>query len=210
MKGWYSTGTYYWSKTLVELIPTVATLICFAYVVDIYSEEQSMFYIYAIYMTVGALIAQGMGHLIGIIFTSNQRLAVFTSIGVQNVALFFSGFIIPIKEMHYSIQMLSNLSPFRLIIEIIVVTQYGFERCQKREFSLLLYMFEIENEDFYRNTQLLVFLFFLFRGLTLITLLIKVNSFIKSGKSRVSSPSGLKMTVEQKPRKGDEFQKLYF
>ncbi|CAG2182006.1 unnamed protein product, partial [Oppiella nova] len=33
---WYSTGVYYWSKAIVELIPTVIILVCFSYIGDIY------------------------------------------------------------------------------------------------------------------------------------------------------------------------------
>ena len=181
-KGWYSTGAYYWSKTLVELLPTVLIVFCYTCVVYIYLSERSMFSSYVVFLIFSALLVQSLGHFIAIIFSSNQRLAIFTAVGAMTVSLLFSGFIIPTKDLHYSIRMLSCLSPFKLVIENLLLIHYGFDRCGDGQQSMILYLYDISDEDFYRNSQLLIMQFLLCRSGSLIALLIKVNSFIKSKK----------------------------
>ncbi|CAG2179252.1 unnamed protein product [Oppiella nova] len=181
---WYSTGVYYWSKAIVELIPTVLILMCFSYIGDIYDSKHSMFTTYFIFLTIGALEIQSLGHFIGILFDGQQRLAVFTSIGVFIVTFLFSNFLIPINELHYSLQMLSMLSPLKLVLECIMLAFYGFDRCSDREFSFVLHLFDVTDNDFYINTQLLVIQFVVVRSASLIALLLKVSPFVNSKKAR--------------------------
>ena len=134
-----------------------------------------MYVSYVLFLTIGALECQSIGHFIGIVFSSNQRVAIFTSVAFIIFAFLFSNFVIPIEDMHYSLQILSNLSPDKLVMANIFILYYGFDLCSDREFSYVLYFFSIQDQDFYKNTYLLVFQFFIFRTLTLVALLYKVN-----------------------------------
>ena len=180
MKGWYSTGVYYWSKSFVELIPLLITILFYSYFVDIY--ERSM---YVLFLTIGALECQSIGHFIGILFSSNQRVAIFTSVAFIIFAFLLSNFFIPIEDMHYSLQILSNLSPDKLVMENILILYYGFDLCSDREFSYVLYFLSIDEKNFYKNTYLSVIQFFIFRTLTLVALLCKVNPLTTSKQQRI-------------------------
>ena len=183
IKGWYSTGAYYWSKSLVELIPLLITILLYSYFVDIY--ERSMYVSYVLFLTIGALECESIGHFIGILFSSNQRVAIFTSVAFCIFALLFGNFVIPVDDMHYSLQILSNFSPNKLVMNNIFILYYGFDLCSDREFSSVLYFFTIEDQDFYKNTYLLVIQFFIFRTLTLLALLCKVNPLTNSKKHAI-------------------------
>ena len=137
--------------------------------------ERSMFVSYLVFLTIGALECQSIGHLIGIVFSSNQRVAIFTSVAFLIFAFFFSNFMIPVEDMHYSLQILSNLSPEKLVMENIYILYYGFDLCSDREFSYVLYFLAIDEHQFYKNTYLLVIQFFIFRTLSLVALLREVN-----------------------------------
>ena len=141
-----------------------------------------MFVSYFVFLTIGALEAQSIGHLIGIIFSSNQRVAIFTSVGCVVFAFLLGNFIIPVKDMHYSLQTMSNLSPDKIVMENIYILYYGFDLCSEREFSYVLYYLAIDDKDFYKNTYLLVIQFFIFRTLSLVALLYKVNPITTSKK----------------------------
>ena len=139
-----------------------------------------MYVSYVLFLTIGALECQSIGHLIGIVFSSNQRMAIFTSVAFTIFAFLFSNFLIPVQDMHYSLQILSNLSPNKLVMENIFILYYGFDLCSDREFSYVLYFFAIDDNDFYKNTYLLVIQFFMFRILTLVALLCKVDLLTNS------------------------------
>ena len=144
-----------------------------------------MFFSYFFFLTIGALECQSIGHFIGIVFSSNQRVAIFTSVTFVIFAFLFCNILIPVEDMHYSLQILSNLSPDKLVMENIFILYYGFDLCSDREFSYVLYFLAIDEKDFYKNTYLLVIQFFLFRTLTLLALLCKVNPLTTSKKQAI-------------------------
>ena len=160
------------------MIPLLLNLVAFSYIVDMY--DRSMFVSYCIYLSMGVLEMQSMGHFIGIVFSSNQRLAVFISIGVLLFCILFGNFMIQTQTLHYSLQMVSYLSTFKLVLESILILYYGFDRCSDREFSFVLYFFNINDNDLYINTYLLVLQFIILRGLSLAALLYKVNPLSNS------------------------------
>ena len=69
---------------------------------------------------------------------------------------------IPIKELHYSLQMLSQLSYFKSGYECILIIIYGFDRCSEDQFSSVLHNFGIESSDFWPNiiNLILISIFF--------------------------------------------------
>ncbi len=177
-KGWYSTGSYYWSRTIVELVPTLITIWCYIYICDIYNGN-TIFLGYLYFLTIGVLCVQSLGHLIGIILCDNAKIAAFVSVNVFVLLLLFANFMIPIKELHYTLQWLSNLSTHKLIFESMIILLYGFDRCADRQFSGILYVFDVDDNDFFINAWILIFQFIFLRSLALIALIVKTNSFVK-------------------------------
>ena len=182
--GWYSTSVLYWSKTIVELFPLIITIVCYSYVVDIYEWKNSMFLKYAVFLTIGLLELQSVSHIFGILTADNTRIAVFTIIGVFLFQIIFSNFFIPIRELHYSLQVLSNLSTLKLLMESVMIMFYGLGRCFDREYSYILLILDIKDKDFYMNLELLVIQFFTFRAIALIVLLLRVNPIVNSRKDQ--------------------------
>ena len=183
-QGWYSTGVYYWSKSIVEIIPIIITILCFSYVVDIYDSKNSMLFEYMIFLTIGALEVQSISHVLGILASDNIRVGVFTLVGVIMISFMFSNILIPIKELHYSLQVFSNLATLKLLIESLMILFYGLDRCSDREFSYILSILNIEDKDLYMNIYLLIAQFFLFRAIALLILMYKANSNINYKKDQ--------------------------
>jgi hypothetical protein len=120
---------------------------------------------------------QSLGHIFGIIFSQSTKLSVLFAVGVYVLFLLFGNFLIPIEELHYSLQWLSNLSTVKLSFTGLIVLFYGFDRCSKNEFSSVMYLTKLEDNHFYLNIRLLIIQFLILRSFALIILLIKSNPF---------------------------------
>jgi hypothetical protein len=120
---------------------------------------------------------QSLGHIIGIIFNESTKISVLFSVGLSALFFLFCNFLIPIKELHYSLQWFSNLSIFKLLFSGIIVLFYGFDRCSDREFSSIMYLLDLSDNDFYLNVRLLIIQLIFLRSFALIILIIKSNPF---------------------------------
>ena len=158
--GWYSTGSYFWAKTLVELPLCLLTTICYAYIVYISNhqiDEQFRLWSYVGVMAVGALTAQGLGFTIGIIANSNEKLANIMSVGVYLFNLLLCGFFAPIDELPDYIEWITYLSFAKQCFEMQMYIIYGFDRCPKGQTSQVLYQMKISDQDkFWTNRDVLI------------------------------------------------------
>ena len=194
--GWYSTGAYYWSKSLIDFFPMVITLLIYCYVVDIY--EPSLYIWYFIFLTIGCFNVQTVGQTLAIIYSDSQRTAVFGSVAIFLFSMMFSNFIIKTKELHYFLQIICKFTPIKLVLECILVAMYGFDRCTKREFSYPLWLFDIEDSDFYTNGRILIAQFFVLRAISLLVLLLKVNPMFDSKKKQQKRVEVVKKLLAKK------------
>ncbi len=158
------------------MIPSLVSIVCYIYIVDIY-EGNTIFFGYLFFIALGNLCIQSLGHIIGIVFSQSTKISVLFSVGLFVLFALFCNFFIPLKELHYSLQYLSNLSTLKLSFTGLIVLFYGFDRCSDREFSSIMYLFELEDNDFYIYVRLLIIQFILLRSFALIILLIKSNPF---------------------------------
>ena len=176
MIGWYSSGAYYWAKSTIDIIPIVVTFLVYSWFINIYSS----FYTYLGYLyliTQAVLCSQCFGHISGIIFNENQNISILFSFTVLLSELIVSNSLIPIKEFHYIIKRLSDLSFLKHCWESIIILNYGFNRCQTNQMSFVLYRFGIENKEFWYNCVYLIIHLLVLKALTLIALIIKTRVF---------------------------------
>ena len=175
-KGWYSTGAYFWSKSLVDSIPILFALMIFSHLINYYSSIDMYFtYLYCLSLTV--LCAQSFGHLSGIIFSDNTTVAVFVSVAFYLVSSNLSNIFIPLNDFHYVFKAISNLSFLKHSINCILLKIYGFGRCSDKQFSLILYKYDISEDIFTESLLNLIFILILLKFLTLYILILKTNAF---------------------------------
>ncbi|CAG2165982.1 unnamed protein product [Oppiella nova] len=135
---WYSTGTYYWTKTLADLAPTLIIVTIYAYLTEAYNNDQLLPLV--VILTIVSIVLQSTGHLIAVLFSGTPTLAALIACYCFVAQLLFSNFFIFTKNLHYSLQLVSNLSVMKLAFESTVVWIYGFDVCTDREFSSPLYL----------------------------------------------------------------------
>lgn len=143
--GWYSTCSYYWAKTFTEML--IQLPLPYFYCLFMYwstkqfglttlnealpwSTVPSRFREFAFICIMASFIAQGMGFLIGALFTTNFNISIFVATIVMLFNFLFSGFFVRIKDMGQA-AIITNLSFIRYSFESIMLVIYGFERCDR-------------------------------------------------------------------------------
>lgn len=133
--GWYSTRSYYWAKNFVEFL--VQLPLPYAYSLYIYwwtgqlgltFESNSRFNQFVLITILSSFIAQGVGLMIGAIFTHNFNISIFVSTIFMMFNFLFSGFFIKIDQME-NVEFLTKFSFTRFAFEAIIVAVYG-DRCK--------------------------------------------------------------------------------
>jgi len=128
-------------------------------------------------MLFSVLCSQSLGHISGIIFNNDLKIALLMTAGLQLLAVILSNSLIYLKEFHYSLQWLSELSHVKHSFESILIMIYGFNRCPSDKISIILYKYDLNDDMFWGNSNNLFLLFIAMRFMSLIALMIKTNSF---------------------------------
>lgn len=81
----------------------------------------------------------------------------------------------PTHELHYVFRFLSYFSVACHAIKVVVILIYGFGRCRNNEIQSILYALQFTDEDYALGLRNLLFLFVLFRAMTLALLLMRSN-----------------------------------
>lgn len=166
--GWYSTGTYYISKTLLEIPCQFAFPFFYTYLLYWYSEQIGMdtwygglfgfmSWRYSAFLWITFLscfIAQGLGFLIGIICVDSFNITVILSSTILLFLFLFSGFSVKTIAMAASVKWITNLSFIRFSFESLLIVIYGFDRCTYLPGDIgntVLYMFDLSDSDLRRN-----------------------------------------------------------
>jgi hypothetical protein len=77
-----------------------------------------------------AFISQTVGLLIGAFFCDHFTSAVYAVALVTAPLILFTGFLVPFAEIAQYLHPITNLSWFRFAMEAIIISLYGYDRCQ--------------------------------------------------------------------------------
>ena len=165
-----------------RLIADCLALIIFSHIINFY-DSIAMYFVYLYCLSLTVLCAQSFGHLSGIVLTRNPTLAVFLSVALYLVSSNLSNIFIPIDDFHFVFKTISNLSFLKHSINCILIMIYGFSRCSDQQFSIILYKYNLSDDQFYENLLNLIFILVFLRLLNLFVLVLKTNGFYhKKGK----------------------------
>ncbi|CAG2111844.1 unnamed protein product, partial [Medioppia subpectinata] len=148
--GWYSTGTYLWCRTIVDLIPVLMALPLFCWLTNLYNRITFYVFTFALNLLV-IMCTQSVSQLSALLFMNEPKVTLIFAILIQVVTVFLGNSLIPVKELHYTLQALSHLSYSRLSFECFVIMIYGLDRCQAPQISTVLYGMEIDDYIFWPN-----------------------------------------------------------
>jgi len=197
-KEWYSTGSYFWAKTIVESIPTIINSFCYTFIIYYMSGqflEDLRFYKFLWITTVNFLCTQSLGSCCGIIFYKNHRLAIYSSITLFLSLTFYNNFTIPTKELFPIAKVMSDFAYPKFVFNSILITIYGFGRCPPGQTSLVLYQYDINDDQiFWDSSKYLIYSLIFFKSSEIILLMIKANrvSLRFGGSSKTSNDDQIK------------------
>lgn len=100
-----------------------------------------------------ALIAQTVGFIFGALFMDNLPAAVFTAPLCIFPALLFSGFFSRVSQIPSFYRPMTYISHFRYAFDALLVTLYGFDRCQCDQDILDSYHKSLQNQTFTIRTM---------------------------------------------------------
>jgi len=103
-------------------------------------------------------------------------MALLFSVGLFVFSTIFCNFFVPIKGMNELFQGLSYLSIMKLLFENIILMIYGFDCCDGKGFSAVLYRLDIEDKTFWWNSIVLLIYLITIRSLTILALVLKANT----------------------------------
>jgi hypothetical protein len=185
--GWYSTGTYYLSKTIAEipiqlLFPYLYTWLLYAMTDQIGMNKwyygipgfwNYRFGYFVVFTELTAFISQGIAFCIGIIFIDDLTVSIFVSSSLLLLLFLFSGFFIKISQMSYIAHTVTHLSFVRFSFEGLMIILYGLERCketiitnnglngtvivQNQTKPVVMEEFDLQNDDLWAKDFTLLF-----------------------------------------------------
>ena len=158
-------------------------MVLFCWILTFYNSWMiNITYYFALTMVV--LCSQRVAQISAIICPNNSKLAMTIAILIITTLIVLGNNLVPIKKFHYFLQALSDLSFIKYSFELIILSIYGFNRCSQSDISLVLYEFGIESQVFWSNVISLLIIFIVLKLITIFSLGLKINHFLKDRKQQ--------------------------
>jgi hypothetical protein len=77
--GWYSTGSYFWTKSIVDIILLAIIMTFFFWIIN-FEESMSVYLKYLYILILRILCSQSLGQIVGIVFNKKDNMALFSTV----------------------------------------------------------------------------------------------------------------------------------
>lgn len=158
--GWYKVTSYFIGRTLADLPFQLVFIVIFCILIYTLTGQNNTnssnyvenlllswrFHSFVLIIVMIALVAQSVGFIFGAIFMNNLPAAVFTAPLCIFPALLFSGFFARVSQIPSFYKPLTYLSHFRYAFDSLIVTLYGFNRCDCDQDVLTNYHLNLKNQ----------------------------------------------------------------
>ena len=134
-----------------------------------------MSYIYYTILIPTLLCTQCLAHISAILSIRNIPIAMLISQVILNMMAQLCNGLMPVKAMSYSIQMLSELSFLRLTHDFIILNMYGLNRCDTNQTSVVLNIFDINDDMFWLIIIKMIIHIVVLKILSFVIFIIKFN-----------------------------------
>jgi len=131
--GWYRVSSYFMGRSLADLPFQLSFVVVFCVVIYTLTDQIGFmtwrFFVFVAIIIMTALVAQTVGFIFGAMFMDNLPAAVFIAPLCIFPALLFSGFFSRVSQVPLLYKPMTYLSHFRYAFDALLVTLYGYERC---------------------------------------------------------------------------------
>ena len=208
---WYSTGSYFFAKEFVEMLPSLVYGICYSSIIYYLSGqllETERFFGYIAFITIGFLIADALGHSIGIIMLNHPELSIMTSIGIISLMANMGNYFIATKDLPLPFQFVSEFCFPKHIFNSVLILVYGLNRCSTDEKSVVLLKYNVKDKDLGTNIDKLVLYLFVTRLFSFIILYMKTETRISLKLFRKQkSKTNESVEIKSKKKKREYFNR---
>lgn len=190
---YYSTGSWYLSKLIFELLPILPVIAVYVYIIDIYSQNVgtgrigSLYWYIFLTMIITTATAQGFAYII--VLAVNQRITLVLVLGTAVLQTMYqlSNVFTSLSTVHYAYQTLSYFVFVRWPLQALMLLQYGFGRCSEKEVQPILYRLNLTDDDYGVAWAWMLINLLFYRGVAFWMLVNKVNdkSFKKNKKDEL-------------------------
>lgn len=141
--GWYSMDSYFIGRTLADL-PVLIFNVVLAMAISYHLTGQPLspygwrFISVAAITVLATIVAQTWGLIFGALLMNAPQSAVFVAPASTAPLVVVSGFLIRVKSLPIVLQISSKLSYFTYLLNGIIISRYGFNRCSctEEDFSI--------------------------------------------------------------------------
>ena len=172
-----------WSKSLTDLFPLLFVIAIFYWIANLYSSSQ-IYLVYYVTTILSNQCTQCLARIGAIIFHRDPKLALLFAFTLFTIFTILGNSLFLIKELHYSLQILSSISFIRWSFESLLLIIYGFDRCSEEQFSSVLHVFQIDSSDFWPDIINLIIVTVFLNIITFILLIIKTKSSFDGNRSK--------------------------
>lgn len=174
-------------RSFFEVIPLIICNFIFVLIFNIYESvaTSSLYFSFWLVLTLAQFGFCAVSQCITLLSGPNFSMAIVVLSGTFFLTIVVGGAYVPLSQLHYVYQMMSFFSIPRFSFHIPMLLQYGFGRCVGKEVSSMLYMLELDDQDYLPNLGLLLFNVVLYRLLALYLLIRQVNP-VENRKKRVA------------------------
>ena len=173
-------------KCIFEIVPIIPVMMIYVYIINIYESVRPGIYWWMFALFLMAMLSiQSVSNLVALLVTnvgggqragSQMIMLIVCSITYIFLMNSLSNFYNPLDTVHYFYQIIAYFNTSRWLHEALILLQYGFGRCGKKEIQAILYIMHIYHDEyFYKCVTMLFANMLLYRTLALLVLLAKSN-----------------------------------
>lgn len=148
--GWYRVSSYFMGRTLADLPFQLIFVLIFCLLVYVLTGQIGLgtwrFGSFVLTVMMTAFVAQSFGFMFGAIFMDNLPAAVFTAPLAIFPTLLFSGFFSRVSQVPSFYRPFTYLSHFRYAFDALLITLYGYNRCDCDQETLTGYHASLANQ----------------------------------------------------------------
>ena len=121
-----------------------------------------------------------LANLISIVLYNYETLCLLVTLLFSFSSPWFCESIIRDKYMPDVFEVISNISPFKFMYRMIIISIFGFDRCSQNQMSINLYLNDLmDDEDKFWESSIYIWIqIFTLKALSLIALIMKNNPFL--------------------------------
>ena len=148
--------------------------------------------IYAVFYSMNIFIllcVQSVAQIAAVLSPENLKLAWLYGFLFHWIMVLLGNSIIRLKDLHYSLQMVSAISYMKYSYTSILLIIYGFNRCSDDQFSAILYDNEINDRQFWPNIIFFLILIFIYKLFAITILMFKTHDSFNRKSNSISQKS---------------------